>query len=141
MAASKSKAVAHSSPADTTLAVDAFMATLEHPFKSGIERIRQAMLAADASVAEGIKWNAPSFRTSEYFSTTHLRAKQGVSLIFHLGAKVRDLPAGGVDIQAPHKLLTWLGKDRAMVAFGSAQELEDKQVALQALVRQWIRYV
>jgi hypothetical protein len=76
-------------PADTAQAVDRFMAALEHPHKPEIEALRQAICAVDPSIAEGVKWNAPSWRTTDYFATTHLRAKTGFGLILHLGAKAR----------------------------------------------------
>ena len=141
MPASKPKPPAHNKPADTTQAVDDFMRGLEHPFKPGVETLRGLILGIDPSVAEGIKWNAPSFRTTEYFATTNLRAKFCVGLILHLGAKVRELPDGAVAIDDPCKLLKWLGKDRAMVEFASADELEEKRAALVAVLRQWITYV
>ena len=141
MAHRKPKPVAHSAPADTSEAVDKFMATLEHPFKAEIEAIRRLMLGVDPSVREGIKWNAPSFRTTEYFATTNLRSRAGVGIILHLGAKVRKLPADGVRIDDPMKLLKWLGKDRAMVEFGNSQDLGEKAAAFQLILRQWIKYV
>jgi len=127
--------------ADTTAAVDQFMASLDHPFKAQIEALRQAIPAVDPSIAEGIKWNAPSWRTTEYFATTHLRSKAGFALILHLGAKVRSLPEGGITIADPSSLLKWLGKDRAQVEFGSAAEFEARLPALQALLKQWITHV
>ncbi|WP_217647864.1 DUF1801 domain-containing protein [Dokdonella immobilis] len=139
-AAAKPK-VAHSTPADSSAAVDAFMAELVHPHKSEIQALRRLMLEVDPSVQEGIKWNAPSFRTSEYFATTHLRAKSGLSVVLHLGAKVRQLPSGGVAIEDPTKLLKWLGKDRAMVEFASAEKFNDARAAFQAVLRQWVQYI
>jgi hypothetical protein len=100
-------------PADTAQAVDRFMAALEHPHKPEIEALRQAICAVDPSIAEGVKWNAPSWRTTDYFATTHLRAKTGFGLILHLGAKARDMPDGRLAIADPGGLLKWLGKDRA----------------------------
>lgn len=127
--------------ADTSTAVDQFMATLDHAFKAEIETLRQAIPTAHPSIAEGIKWNAPSWRTTEYFATTHLRSKTGLGLILHLGAKVRALPAGGVAIDDPAGLLKWLGQDRAQVEFSSAADLHAKLPALQALLRQWITHL
>ena len=97
MAVRTQKPPAHSTPADTSEAVDKFMATLEHPFKAEIERIRRLMLAVDPGVREGIKWNAPSFRTTEYFATTNLRSRAGVGIILHLGARVREVACGRRD--------------------------------------------
>jgi len=119
--------------------VDSFMAELEHPHKPAIEAIRRVVCGADPAIAEGIKWNAPSFRTAGYFATTHLRAKQGVGLILHLGAKVRDLP--GVTIDDPDGLLTWLARDRAIVTFANGDEVRNRKAALEHIVRQWIRHV
>lgn len=132
---------AHNTPADSTEAVDAFMARLDHPSKAVVQALRKIMLALHPSIAEGIKWNSPSFRTTEYFATTNLRAKSGVGVILHLGAKVRELPGGGLRIADEAQLLKWLGKDRAMVEFKNVTDLQDRKSAFQAVVRQWIEYV
>jgi len=132
---------AHAAAADTTRAVDAFMASLDHPFKREIEALRKLVLGAHPSIAEGIKWNAPSFRTTGYFATTHLRSKAGIGVILHLGAKARDLPDGGIAVDDPEGLLRWLGKDRALVEFGSLEELEAGKDAFVAVLRQWIGHV
>lgn len=131
----------HRSAADSSQAVDQFMHGLQHPFKAEVQALREIVLATDPSIQDGVKWNAPSYRTSEYFATTNLRAKAGVGLILHLGAKVRDLPAGGITLDDPAQLLKWLAKDRAMVEFADVGELERKRPALQALLAQWIRHV
>ena len=131
----------HDKPADSTQAVEAFMLQLEHPHKPAVELLRKLVLGVDPSVREGIKWSAPSFRTSEYFATTHLRSKTGIGLILHLGAKERESADAALAIHDPDQLLKWLGKDRAMLEFASADELEGKKPALIAVLRQWIRFV
>ena len=135
------RSAAPKSSADTKEAVDEFMAGLKHPAKAEVEALRRIIVEADPSIAEGIKWNSPSFRTTEYFGTTNLRAKKGVGLILHLGAKVRDLPKGGITIEDPEHLLKWLGKDRAMVEFANLAGLNKSAAALQSVLRQWIRHV
>ena len=131
----------HSTAADSTEAVDAFMATLDHPRKPEIEALRKIIRGTHPGIAEGIKWNAPSFRTTEYFATTHLRAKAGIGLILHLGAKARALPAGGMSIKDPDKLLQWLAKDRAMVTFSDLKDVRARKAALEGIVRQWIGHL
>jgi hypothetical protein len=42
-------------------AVERYLKALVHPLKFGVELLRKIILKADARVAEGIKWNAPSF--------------------------------------------------------------------------------
>ena len=131
----------HAAASDTAEAVDALVASLVHPAKRELEALRAAIVAADASIREGVKWNAPSFRTTEYFATTNLRAKTGIGLILHFGAKVRDVGAVRDAIADPRGLLTWLAADRAMIAFESMSDLTAKTEALQGIVRQWIRHV
>ena len=139
MAQSKDRSTKKTSP-DTSAAVDAFMAALEHPHKAAIAALRGVMRAADPSISEGVKWNVPSFRTREYFATTHLRAKVGIGLILHLGAKARD-GVGGPRIEDPDGMLVWLAADRAVVHFADVDDVQARGAALQAVVRQWITFI
>jgi hypothetical protein len=120
--------------------VHSFIAELEHPLKDEIVALRQLLLDANPAISEEVKWNAPSFRTSEHFATMHLRAKDSVQLILHLGARSkRAIPSDA--IADPAALLKWLGPDRASVTFTSADDLTQKSDALVAIVRQWIKHV
>jgi hypothetical protein len=121
---------------DTTEAVDRFMAKLEHPHKDAVEVLRRIMREADAAIAEGVKWNAPSFRTSEYFATTHLRAADGVGIVLHVGAKARETPA--FQINDPKGLLKWVAKDRALMNFAGIEDVKAHAAAIQEIVRAWI---
>jgi hypothetical protein len=134
-------APARDKDADTTKAVDEFMRSLVHPAKAEIEALRTTILGAHPSVREGVKWNAPSFRTTEYFATTNLRSKQGVGVILHFGAKARVVAASAESISDPSNLLKWLAKDRATVSFESLSDLESKKVAFQSVLIQWIAHV
>jgi hypothetical protein len=125
-------------PAPAAEGVDAFLASLDHPFKRAVLALREIVLGADPRIAEGIKWNAPSFRTSEWFATFHLRAKDGVQLILHLGAKKRT---GPIAIADPQSLLEWLAADRASVKFRGLEDVEAKRSAFEAVIRQWIEHV
>lgn len=131
----------HASAADTTEAVEALLKSLAHPMKPEIQLIREAILGADQSIKEGVKWNAPSFRTHEYFATTNLREKAGIGVILHLGAKVRDVEPSSLKVEDPTGMLKWLAADRAMVKFTSANDFEVKRPAFIALIRAWIRHV
>lgn len=122
----------------TPRTVDQFMAELDHPLKPEIEAVRRIVLDADPAVHEEVKWNAPSFRTTEFFATVHLRARDGVQVVFHTGAKPRDLPGGPMRVDDPAGLVQWLGKDRCLVTLGTAAEIASRKEAFQALVRQWI---
>ncbi|HVK38632.1 MAG TPA: DUF1801 domain-containing protein [Candidatus Kapabacteria bacterium] len=119
--------------------VETFLAALDHPAKSEILSLRALILGVDPSVAEGIKWNAPSFRTTEYFATFHLRAKEGVQIILHRGAKRRS--DGPIAIPDPHGLLEWLGEDRASVRFRDQADVAAKGAAFADVLRHWIKTV
>ena len=135
--ATSKKTTKRSAPAPDD--VEAFLVSLAHSFEKEIREIRQMILGADARIGEGIKWNAPSFRTTEFFATFHLRAKDGVQVILHLGAKKRETP--GVTLDDPESLLEWLGKDRASVKFRDAKDIQAKRAAFVNVIRQWIEHV
>lgn len=131
----------HKSKADTTEAVDVLLLSLNHPATQEIQLLRAIVREVSPSIQEGVKWNAPSFRTDEYFATINLREKQGVGVVLHFGAKVRDVAAGQESIADPDKLLKWLARDRATVRFPGKDDIAARKQAFQAVLRQWIRYV
>jgi hypothetical protein len=116
-----------------------FMRDLDHPLKREIDAVREMILDVSPEIREGIKWNGPSFRTTEYFATIHLRARDGVQLIFHKGAKVKDDSTKGMKIDDPEGLIQWLAKERCLVTLGVGKELHARKKAFQAIVREWIR--
>jgi hypothetical protein len=73
-----------------------------------VEALRQCVLAASPTISEGVKWNAPSFRTEEWFLTLQARPNGKLLLVFHCGAKVKD---GTADLKQripdPSRLLKW----------------------------------
>ncbi len=118
--------------------VDDFMRELKHPLKKVVEIVRQLILGVSPAIQEGIKWNAPSFRTTDYFATLNLRDGR-VWLILHTGAKVKASATKGLKIADPRGLLKWLAKDRCVVMFDDGQDFEVKRKALQSIIRQWIK--
>lgn len=121
--------------------VEAFLAALDHPFKREILALREIILGADPSISEAVKWNAPSFRTSEFFATFHLRDKDGARVILHLGAKPRPGANARGAVHDPEALLQWLADDRASATFRDVDEVEAKRDAFADVVRQWIAHV
>ncbi|WP_437973104.1 DUF1801 domain-containing protein [Sorangium sp. So ce295] len=122
-------------------AVVAFLRELEHPRKEAIVALRQIILGVSPAIREEIKWNAPSFRTTEHFATFNLRAKDRVRLILHLGAKVKDTAAKGLEIADPAGLLEWLAKDRCLVTFTDGEDVQAKRAALESVLRAWLRWL
>jgi hypothetical protein len=54
---------------DEATAVETFLGALDHPRKPEIVALRRIILGVDSSIREDIKWNAPSFHTTEHFAT------------------------------------------------------------------------
>lgn len=117
--------------------VGPYMKALDHPLKKEIEAARKIILSARADIAEAVKWQAPSFRTSDYFATFNVRATDQVQIVFHTGAKAKGrLMQGKVD--DPKALLRWLAKDRALASLGAGAAFRSNRAALADLTRAWI---
>lgn len=122
----------------TVPAVDAWLASLDHPQADVIAAVRELVLAADPAIGEGIKWNAGSFRTTDWFGTFLVRGPKGprpVTLVLHLGARAKGRSAAVAD---PAGILTWIGGDRATVTFADLSDVGAKAPALTAVVRAWV---
>jgi hypothetical protein len=119
-----------------TPGVTAFLKTLVHRRKDEIERLRAIILAADPTLGEQIKWNAPSFgRDGEDRVTFRLQPGDRVELILHRGAKVK---AGPFAFDDKTGLIEWLAADRGRITFAGMADIEAKADTLQALVADWI---
>jgi hypothetical protein len=117
-------------------AIDTYLAGLDHPKKAEIEALRAIILATDAGITESVKWNAPNFATVDDFATMNLKPN-AVRVVLHTGAK----PKPGhpeIAIDDPDALLTWLGENRAIVAFSNLLDIEAKREAFTAILRQWV---
>lgn len=130
-----------SKPAAKEMDVQTFLDELDHPLKREIIAVRKVILNTDKRISDGIKWNAPSFRTTEYFATVNLRSTDSVQLILHLGAKARKDVKAQLEIEDPKGLLKWLAKDRAMVTLGAGKEFTLNSKAFVKIIKQWIEHV
>lgn len=121
--------------------VETFLAELRHPLKQEIVLLRSIILAAAAGIGESVKWNAPSFSTSDHFATFHLHAMDAVQIVLHLGAK----PRPGVKVRGaiadPESLLEWRSGERATVTFRDRRDIEAKRKPFTEIVRQWVQHV
>lgn len=129
-------------PLELDPAVEAFVRELDHPMKAELLAVRWWILTASPSIREGIKWKAPSFRTTEYFGTLNLRARGGeqrVWLILHTGARIRRNAMTDNQLDDSTGILEWLASDRCVVTFRDAADVAAKGPALQEIIRDWIR--
>ena len=112
---------------------------LDHPLKRELEAVRRLILDASSEVREGVKWKAPSFRTSDYFATINLRELKTTQLILHRGAKVKVLPKDAKPISDPKGLLKWLAADRCMATLGAGKEFDANCAAFAKIIKQWLK--
>ena len=121
-----------------TKEVTDFIKNSTHPFKKGIEALRQIILGANKKITEHIMWNAPSFRFGgEDRVTLHLSKKDSIIIVFHRGAKVKD--SKGFVFKDDAGLFEWKTPDRATVTLHSIKEIEDTKAALKKVVSKWMK--
>jgi len=124
--------------------VSEYMEKLDHPLKDVVEQVRQLILATDPEIGEQIKWNSPAFYFTgemapfdpkEYkrdIIVFHLRKKDQVLLVFPTGAKIKD--STGI-LEGSYT------DGRRMVTIKNLEELEAKQIALQLVIKEWLKLV
>jgi hypothetical protein len=123
---------------NTSPEVDQFMASLDHPLKEGVQRLRTAILACNDTITEHIKWNAPSFRHGGQDRLTfRLQPGNKLQLIFHRGAKPRADTATFV-FDDPTGLMTWPAPDRAVIDFPDLQAVTTNEAKIVSLVNRWV---
>lgn len=122
-------------------AVTALLDANKHPLRKEIDLLRHIILRTDTSVKEGVKWNAASFRTTEWFATLNgPKRVDRAEVILHAGAKVKGIDLQK-DIADPGSLITWLGKDRGVIYFENETDIKNKGKALQTILHTWIELI
>jgi hypothetical protein len=123
------------------MAVTALLDANKHPLREEIDALRMIILDADGSIEEGVKWNAASFRTTEWFATLNgpKQVKEAM-IILHAGAKVKGADLKG-RITDPTGMIKWLGADRGMITFPSRADIKVKQADLKTLIQAWIQHI
>lgn len=122
-------------------AVSALLDANGHPLRAEIDALRRIILSVDPRIVEGVKWNAASFRTVDWFATLNgPRHVKEPMIILHAGAKAKGLLLKDA-IADPDGMVNWLGSDRGQVLFKDMQDIQRKEPALVALLRAWIEHL
>ena len=117
--------------------VTLYIENTAHPLKDEIIALRNIIRASDSEITEHIKWNAPSFcLNGEDRFTFKLNATEAVDIVFHRGAKAKAMPSERL-IEDPDGLLKWATNDRAVATFSSMAEIQNKELALLAILSEW----
>lgn len=119
-------------------AVTALLNAHKHPLRKEIDTLRTIILAVDPAIAEGVKWNAASFHTTDWFATLNgPRHVKEPMIILHAGAKAKGVVLKD-RIPDPDGLIKWLGNDRGQIVFADAADIQKKSAALKRIVKAWI---
>jgi len=120
---------------DGSLAVDEYIAALEHPQRSSLEAVRTIVLDAHPAIAERIKWKSPSFYVaaadggSVDLGAFEMRAQDFLRLVL-------VFPNGLV--ADPERIMRGSWPDRRELRFSSLDDVVAKREALTAIVRDWV---
>jgi hypothetical protein len=109
--------------------VDEFMAKLNHPLKAEMQRVREIILATDNKMTEVIKWGGPTFIYKGNLATLTPRTKRFVNLFFQTGTVIKN----------GHGILEGDAKEVRVARFHDMKDIDQKEEALKAVVREWIR--
>ncbi len=122
-------------------AVSELLVANGHPLRKEIDLLRKIILASDLSIEEGVKWNAASFRTNEWFATLNgpMQTKEPM-IILHAGAKAKGIVVKD-RIPDPEGLIKWLGNDRGQIILKDMKDIKAKQQALLDIVSAWIKLI
>ncbi|MCZ7685171.1 MAG: DUF1801 domain-containing protein [Sandaracinaceae bacterium] len=108
--------------------VDAWFRELDRPLAPVMQRVREALLAADPRVDECIKWKTPTFTYEGNIASFNPRSKQHVSLLFHTGAH----------IPGTHPRLEGGGDTARYMKIADLADADAARSDLKAIVRDWI---
>ena len=118
--------------------VNRFLDGLQHPLRKEIDALRQLILSVSPDLIENIKWNGPNYAfDGNDRITMKLQPPKQVQLIFHRGAKVREVPENKL-INDTSGLLSWKTNDRAIVTFKNMEDIISGKLALVNIVREWL---
>ncbi len=117
-------------PSDEELVND-WMQQLEHPLKVEIDTVRTIIKQSNSSIKERIKWNAPSYYSTEDIVTFNHRATQHVHLIFHHPSIVKIKSA----------LLEGDYKDRRMLYLPDMKAIKANKKELQRIIQESVQLI
>lgn len=113
---------------DPTKQVTDFLENLDHPFKTEVQEIRKIIMGVDPQITEEVKWNAPSFSSTDYLATFNLHVIKHVHLVFH-NPRI---------VQIESAILEGKYKDRRMVFFTSMDDVKSKAKELERIVAELV---
>ncbi|MCB0746824.1 MAG: DUF1801 domain-containing protein [Ignavibacteriae bacterium] len=119
------------------ITVNEFMENLDHPFKDGVELLRNVIKNSNKNIVEEIKWNSPSYKIDFHFATFKLYPPKNIQLVLHTDAKVKEKPKN-IQLDDPHKIIKWAAPDRCVITIKSNEEAIKLKNQISEIVKNWI---
>jgi NAD(P)-dependent dehydrogenase (short-subunit alcohol dehydrogenase family) len=110
-------------------------AVLDRFLNSDIKEIR--VFSRD-ELTESVKWNGPNYSINgEDRITIRISPKKQLQVIFHRGAKVKEMPKNRL-LSGDYDILIWKENDRAIASFNTMNEIQEKRQMIIEVVGKWI---
>lgn len=125
---------------NTYKTVNEFLNDLDEGKKSQVLQLREYILAAQPTLIEHIKWNAPSYVYDEVDRITfNLLNKEGVvKLVFHMGALRKEDKNGSPVLQDKFAVIEWVSDIRGYITFKNLEDVLVKEEAVKQLTAEWL---
>jgi hypothetical protein len=119
--------------------VEEYIAGLDSTTGAQVAKLREFILAADKSLVEHIKWNAPSYVKDDVDRITFNTANKNgmVRLVFHMGAARKE----DRQLRPSHQIsdmIVWVSDIRGYVTFASLEMINSNELAIKQMVRDWL---
>lgn len=109
--------------------VSKYMDALEHALKKEVAELRKIVKSSHADLKERIKWNAPSYYTTEDIVTFGPYRQGKILLVFH----------HPVIVKVRSTLLEGDYKDRRLAYFSNMKEIKANKDELQRIINEVIK--
>jgi hypothetical protein len=115
-----------------------FLDSLNLSLRDEVECLREIIMGAGYELTESVKWNGPNYSINgEDRITIRISPKKQLQVIFHRGAKVKEMPKNRL-LSGDYDILIWKENDRAIVSFNTMNEIQEKRQMIIEVVGKWI---
>lgn len=115
-----------------------FLDSLNLSLRDEVECLREIIMGAGYELTESVKWNGPNYSINgEDRITIRISPKKQLQVIFHRGAKVKEMPKNRL-LSGDYDILIWKENYRAIASFNTMNEIQEKRQMIIEVVGKWI---
>lgn len=105
-----------------------------------IMEVREVILAADPSLEETLKWNAPNyiFNGEDRITFNVINKQNKVKVVIHMGPARKENKKGSPILSNDQGLVEWNSDIRGTIIFEDIHDVNTKSTRLQKLFRDWL---